>query len=144
MIQQLLNNLTEEEQRTFFTQFTKDKPTDTKDDSDSDSFHSAASCENVMKCDASPFFIPSPKVTNYQPDPESSTEIELQKQTGVVLQDKLNKQIVVMKAQHQFIQNLQRANNQLKYKLKLLESNNTSGIAQKDELVADGAEVKDF
>jgi len=105
MIDQLLNKLTEDEQRTFLTHQLKDgEPTDAKQDSDNESFHSAASCENVMKCDATPFILPSSSVANYQP--ESVTEVNHQTQTDSVLHDKLNKQVVVMKAQHQFIQNL--------------------------------------
>ena len=110
MMQDLLSNLTADEQRAFFNQFSKQETTDKdpKDGNDSDdSFHSATSCENVMKCDASPFVMPpsSSPSTNLQcaAEPEESPEIELQKQSSNILQDKLNKQVVVMKAQHQFI-----------------------------------------
>jgi low affinity Fe/Cu permease len=74
-----------------------------------------------MTIAASPFI---PSATNIQQEMSQAQDH---------LQEKLDKQIVVMKAQHQFIQNLQRANNQLKTKLKSLEQQKSSGLPMKDD-----------
>jgi hypothetical protein len=75
MIKNLLKNLTEDEQRALFSQFKKLDTTRAVEDESDDSFHSAASCEFAMQCDASPFVLPSPstlRVANLKPvvDPE--------------------------------------------------------------------------
>lgn len=49
----------------------------------------------------------------------------------------MEKQIIVMKAQHQFITNLQKANNQLKARLKVIEESSSDVINQSDILSKD-------
>jgi hypothetical protein len=59
-------NLSEDEQRTIFTQLQKEQAAPVDDSSDCESFHSAVSCEQEMKCDARPFQMPTAPATTLQ------------------------------------------------------------------------------
>ncbi len=87
----------------------------------SDYLSANESDENKMRLDSSPFKPIVPKKTTFECKDEESREAELQQSVNLQLQQRLDKQILVMKAQHQFIQNLQRANLTLKSKIKQLE-----------------------
>ena len=111
------------------------------DNSDQDelnaSFHSARSTSETlaMRLDAAPFDpkahfqSESPNVgvpTNHET--EKMEESDVQKELKFQIQERLDKQILVMKAQHQFIQNLQRANLTLKQKIKQLDDITTQAV----------------
>jgi len=59
-------NLSEDEQRTIFTELQKEQAAPAVDYSDCESFHSAVSCEQEMKCDARPFQLPTATATTLQ------------------------------------------------------------------------------
>lgn len=96
---------------------------ETKTDADqcSDYLSANESDENTMRLDSTPFKPVVPIKTTVESKNEESREADLQQAVNLQLQQRLDKQIVVMKAQHQFIQNLQRANLALKQKIKQLE-----------------------
>jgi hypothetical protein len=50
-------------------------------------------------------------------------DINLQKQVNLQLQQKLDSQTMILKAQHNFIENLQKANQSLKQKIRQHEEN---------------------
>ncbi len=88
-----------------------------------------------MRLDAAPF---DPKA-NFQSESlnveiptnletEKVEDTDVQKELKFQLQERLDKQILVMKAQHQFIQNLQRANLTLKQKIKQLDDITTQAV----------------
>lgn len=115
MLSELLMILTEEEQQFIYSQAKLDKgPLCTHQslievDPDSDcslSFHSAHSCER-MNFEAIPFVVPASVATEVretlqstEEDQKSVSEIDLQRQMAVQLQDKMDKQVKVMKNQH--------------------------------------------
>ena len=113
--------ISETEQMQIIKQMTLDQcVADAKEDSDD--FKSAEGGddkeEDVMRFDAEPFKPVLNKEDESHPD---AKEVLVQTAVNDQLRGKLDKQILVMKAQHQYIQNLQRANIGLKARIKQLE-----------------------